>query len=163
MTNLKKIIQLLFFSGIVFISRAQPGPGQQAMEIALPSVSGDTLKLSSFKGKVVLLDFWASWCGPCRASNKKLVKLYSKYKAQGLEIFGVSFDEDDADWKKAIKKDKITWTQVTDNRGFDAKTGAQWNINAIPTSYLINKEGKLVGMDLEGKDLENAVKDLLAK
>jgi len=143
--------------------KAQPGPGKQAMEIALPSLSGDTLKLSSLKGKVVLLDFWASWCGPCRFSNKKLVKLYSKYKSQGFEIYSVSIDDSRGDWKKAIQKDKITWIQVNDAGGWDARTAITWNITGIPTSYLINKEGKLVGMDLEGKDLEEAVKDLLGK
>lgn len=154
------LFAVIFFSSVV---KAQPGPGQQAMEIALPTLTGDTLKLSSLKGKVVLLDFWASWCGPCRMSNKKFVKLYSKYRSQGFEIYSVSIDDDKTDWKKAIQKDKITWIQVNDSGGWDARTAIHWNINAIPTSYLINKEGRLVGMDLEGKDLEDAVKDLLGK
>jgi thiol-disulfide isomerase/thioredoxin len=158
-----KTILLLIVIAFSINARAQPGPGQQAMEIALPTLAGDTLKLSSFKGKVVLLDFWASWCGPCRITNKKLVKLYSKYKSEGFEIYSVSLDDDRADWKKAVQKDKITWPQVNDNGGWEARTAMNWNINAIPTSYLINKEGKLVAMDLDGKDLEAAVKDLLGK
>lgn len=137
--------------------------GNSAPEIALPSVSGDTLRLSSMKGKVVLLDFWASWCGPCRISNKGLVKLYDKYKAKGFEIFGVSLDQDWADWKKAIVKDKITWVQVIDNGGWDAPTAIHWGINAIPTSYLIDQNGKLVAMDLEGKELEDKLKEMLGK
>ena len=159
----RKINLLLFFFLLSVSIQAQPGPGQQAMDIALPSLNGDTLKLSSLKGKVVLLDFWASWCGPCRISNKHMAKLYAKYKSQGFEIFGVSVDNSENDWKKAVQKDKITWLQVNDREMGEASIAMKWNVGALPTSYLINKEGKLVGMDLEGKDLEEAVKDLLSK
>ncbi|MBK6938423.1 MAG: TlpA family protein disulfide reductase [Chitinophagaceae bacterium] len=151
------IIFLLIAGGII----AQPRQGMEADEIALPSVTGDTIKLSSLKGKVVLLDFWASWCGPCRTSNKSLVKLYAKYKSRGLEIFGVSLDDDADKWKKAIEKDKITWLQVNDPGSWRAKTAQQWDIHAIPTSYLIDKGGRLIEMDLEGKALEKAIKELL--
>lgn len=142
---------------------AQIKQGYEAPEVALPAATGDTIRLSSLKGKVVLLDFWASWCGPCRVSNKGLVKLYPKYKDKGFEILGVSLDEDQADWQKAVKKDKISWLQVIDNGGWDSKTVNQWRISAIPTSYLINKEGVLVAMDLEGKALEKALNELLAE
>jgi thiol-disulfide isomerase/thioredoxin len=131
------------------------------VHIKLPTVKGDSLTLASFKGKVVLLDFWASWCGPCRASNKKLTKLYDKYKAQGFEIFSVSLDEEKADWEKAISKDKMTWIQVNDPRGHDAQTAVNWNIFQLPTSYLINKKGDVVSVDPEGKELEESVKKLL--
>jgi peroxiredoxin len=134
-----------------------------AQEVALPSINGDTIRLSSLKGKVVLLDFWASWCGPCRVSNKGLVKMYAKYKSKGFEIFGVSLDEDKTKWKNAIRKDKITWIQVNDAGGHEAKTGMDWDISAIPTSFLIDKEGKLIAMDLDGKELEKALKYLLEK
>jgi peroxiredoxin len=162
MSNLLKRIPLL--AVILLLSQAlnsQPRFGQQAYEIALPTVIGDTIKLSSLKGKVVLIDFWASWCGPCRITNRKMVKIYPKYKARGFEILGVSLDKDRADWKKAVVKDKISWLQVNDNGGWEAKTGAQWNIYQIPTSYLIDKEGRIVGMDLEGKELEKALRELL--
>lgn len=161
MKNQRQLIFILLLLLPALYSSAQPRQGQPAAEVALPAVNGDTLKLSSLKGKVVLLDFWASWCGPCRESNKELVKIYSKYKSKGFEIFGVSIDDQKNKWQAAIKKDKISWLQVNDNGGWDAKTIADWNINAIPTSYLIDKEGKLLAMDLEAKELERALKYLL--
>jgi peroxiredoxin len=157
------ILLVTFFSLQSYSSNAQPKQGQLAADIALPSVEGDTLRLSSLKGKVVLLDFWASWCGPCRVSNKSLVKLYSKYKKSGFEILGVSLDDDKGKWENAIKKDNITWLQVNDGGGWEAQTAIKWQIDAIPTSFLIDKEGRLLAMNLEGKELEKALKYLLDK
>ncbi len=163
MTN-RKIITSLFFSFLFSAAiNAQPRQGQLAADIALPSVNGDTIRLSSLKGKVVFLDFWASWCGPCRLSNKNLVKLYPKYKDKGFEILGISLDDEKGKWKNAIKQDKISWLQVNEAGGWDAKTAIAWNISAIPTSFLIDKEGKLIAMDLEGKELEKALKYLIDK
>lgn len=142
---------------------AQPRQGQQARDIALPSVTGDTVRLSSLKGKVVLLDFWASWCGPCRASNRSLAKLYSKYHDKGFEIYGVSLDDEPGKWKDAIRKDKVKWLQVIDAGGWEAKTALAWEIFALPTSYLIDQTGALLAMDLDEKQLEKALKHLLDK
>jgi thiol-disulfide isomerase/thioredoxin len=152
------LILLLVF---LFKGYSQPKFGKAAMEIALPSINGDTIRLSSFKGKVVLIDFWASWCGPCRSSNRQLVKLYSKYKNKGFEIYGVSFDEVKPAWEKAIKKDKITWVQVNDDSGSDSKTASSWDVYQIPTSYVMDKDGKLIAMDPDSKALEKILKDLL--
>jgi thiol-disulfide isomerase/thioredoxin len=151
------LIGMLFF----YVAGAQPRQGQVATEIALPSASGDTLRLSSLKGKVVLLDFWASWCGPCRVANKGLTKLYQKFKAKGFEIYSVSLDNEKGNWLKAIKKDKISWLQVIDPGGWETPTAAKWGIYALPTSFLIDKEGRLIAMDLEGEYLEKVLKEML--
>lgn len=161
MRNSRKAFFILVLLTAFNAGQAQIKQGYKAPDLALPTAEGDTVRLSSLKGKVVLLDFWASWCGPCRVSNKGLVKLYPKYKDKGFEILGVSLDEDASDWQKAVKKDKISWLQVIDNGGWESKTVNQWRISAIPTSYLINKDGTLIAMDLEGKDLEKSLKELL--
>jgi thiol-disulfide isomerase/thioredoxin len=109
------------------------------------------------------LDFWASWCSPCRYANKGLAKIYDKYKSKGFEIYSVSLDTEKEDWVKAIKKDKIKWMQVLDPGGWDTPTAVNWQVFQLPTSYLIDKEGRLIAMDLEGKDLEKALKEILDK
>jgi thiol-disulfide isomerase/thioredoxin len=154
----------LFFVLAVSIANAQreiPNIADPRLDFTLPTLKGDSVTLSSLKGKIVLIDFWASWCGPCRYANKHLVKLYSKYKNQGFEIFGVSLDEDMSDWKKAISKDKITWLQVNDRGGWEAVAAIKWNIEALPSSFLVNKNGDVVAMDLEKDELEKWIRELL--
>lgn len=163
MSSLRKTISfsiLLFFAAFAN-AQTQPDISDPRLEIALPTVNGDTLHLSSLKGKVLLVDFWASWCGPCRSSNKQLVKLYSRYKNKGFEILGISLDENKKDWVKAINKDKISWLQINDSGGWDAKTAINWNIFQLPTSFLVDKNGKIVAMDLEKAELEKALVSLL--
>lgn len=162
MINRKHLLVIFFLFGFLQIVQAQPRQGMMAVEIALPSPAGDTIRLSSLKGKVVLVDFWASWCGPCRTANKGLVKLYPKYKDKGFEILAISLDESDMAWKKAISKDKVTWPQVID-RGGAFNTPQNWNIGALPTTYLVDKQGRLVAMDLEKDELEKVLKELLGK
>ena len=144
-----------------FMVNAQVKVDQIAPEISLPGVNDSPVKLSSFKGKVVLIDFWASWCGPCRASIPSVIKLYDKYKAKGFEVLGVSIDSKKKDWLKAIAQDKITYPQVNDKAGWYSKTTEVYGVNAIPNTFLLDKTGKIVAVDLDGEQLENKVKELL--
>ena len=149
---------------LVFLSvsaMAQLKPGQPAPDIALKDVNGKTVRLADLKGKVVLLDFWASWCGPCRRANKGLVSLYAKLKTKGFEIYSVSIDDEKASWEKAIADDHITWLQVNDKGGWYAPVATALKIEQIPTTYLIDKQGKIAAVDLEGRELEFRVNKLL--
>lgn len=161
--RLNKIIAAIGLSLLLHNVQAQETANisDPRLQIRLPAVNGDSISLASLKGKVVLLDFWASWCMPCRAANKHLAKLYTKYKPKGFEIFSVSVDEEKSAWKKAITKDKITWVQVNDAAGNMGKTILDWNVSVLPTTFLINKKGDVVAIDLEGKALDDAVARLL--
>jgi len=150
------IIALLLLASLN--SYAQPKIGEQVQEIALKNVNGETEKLSDLRGKLVLIDFWASWCGPCRHSNKDLVKLYSKYKAKGFEIYGISIDDNAEAWKKAIISDQITWKQVNDQGGWESSLANAWKIGVIPSSFLIDKEGKLIAKDPTRGEIEHFLK-----
>jgi thiol-disulfide isomerase/thioredoxin len=164
MSQHKLLFFVLWIAGISFHSTAQstiPNITDPRLDFTMLSLSGDSIRLSQMKGKVMLLDFWASWCGPCRVSNKQLVKLYSKYKDKGFEILGVSLDDKVSDWKKAVAKDKITWKQGIDAGGWDAMGAAKWQVDAIPASFLINKNGEVVGINLEKNELENKIRELL--
>lgn len=153
---------LVAFLVINLISIAQPPLGAASPDIVLPTPAGEVIKLSSLKGKVVLLDFWASWCQPCRYSNRQLQSLYKEYNGKGFEIFGVSLDQNKDAWKRAIKHDNITWLQVIDARAVNGSSIAQtWRLQYIPTTFLINKDGKIVAVNPEKKDLEKLLPQLL--
>ena len=158
---MKSIVVTVALVLAVFMVNAQVKVDQIAPEISLPGVNDSPVKLSSFKGKVVLIDFWASWCGPCRAAIPSVIKLYDKYKAKGFEVFGVSIDSKKKDWLKAIAQDKITYPQVNDKAGWYSKTTEVYGVNAIPNTFLLDKTGKIVAIDLDGEQLENKIKALL--
>jgi thiol-disulfide isomerase/thioredoxin len=135
--------------------------GETVPEIELPGTADSIIKLSSFNGKVVLIDFWASWCGPCRAANPYVQKLYKKYKENGFEVFAVSLDVNKALWLKAIRKDRLTYTQVVDYDGWLSKVAEKYYVDAIPTNFLLDKTGKIVAINIEGKELFDKVKSLV--
>ena len=143
------------------LTEAQLRIGGTVPEIELPGTDDVIAKLSSLQGKVVLIDFWASWCAPCRAANPYVQKLYKKYKDQGFEVFAVSLDVKKDAWLKAIKKDKLTYTQVIDNAGWNSKVAERFYVDALPTNFLLDKNGKIVAINIEGKEMFDTVKRLV--
>ncbi|MBL0183576.1 MAG: TlpA family protein disulfide reductase [Chitinophagaceae bacterium] len=143
------------------MGKAQLRVGDAVPEIELPDTKDSIIKLSSFQGKVVLVDFWASWCGPCRASNPYIQRLYSKYKDKGFEVFAVSLDTKGKEWLKAIRQDKLKYTQVIDNSGWRSKIAERYFVDQLPTSFLVDRTGKIVAIDLDGKELYDKVKSLV--
>ncbi|WDF56258.1 TlpA disulfide reductase family protein [Mucilaginibacter sp. KACC 22063] len=139
--------------------------GSTAPDFELPDVNGKPVKLSSFKGKYVLLDFWASWCPPCRQENPNVVKAFNRYKTKNFTIVGVSLDKpgDKANWQAAIKNDGLTWTQVSDLKFWDSAAAQLYQITSIPQNYLIDPQGKIIAKNLRGSDLESKLAELFGK
>jgi len=135
--------------------------GTVAPDISLPTPDGGEKSLSSLRGKYVLIDFWASWCAPCRKENPNVVRMYNEYKGKGFEIFGVSLDQSEEKWLKAIADDKLTWPQVSDLKGWESAAAQKYNITAIPQTILLDKEGKIIAKGLRGADLEQKLATLL--
>jgi thiol-disulfide isomerase/thioredoxin len=136
--------------------------GAIAPELEFPDPEGKMRKLSDLRGKVVLVDFWASWCGPCRRENPNVTNIYSKYHDKGFEVFSVSLDSDAASWKRAIEADKLVWpNHVSDLRKWQSKAAALYGVSSIPSTFLLDKEGRIVQRNLRGADLERAVQQLV--
>ena len=139
--------------------------GNKAPEIMMASPKGNVITLSSFKGKLVLIDFWASWCGPCRAENPAVVAAYNKYhtrnfkNGKSFEILSVSLDDNEIAWVKAIDKDKLVWPyHVSDLQGWNNAAAKRYGVNSIPTNFLVDGKGIIVAKNLRGEALENALK-----
>ncbi|HEY4327387.1 MAG TPA: TlpA disulfide reductase family protein [Mucilaginibacter sp.] len=139
--------------------------GAVAPEFAEADTSGKVISLSSFRGKYVLIDFWASWCGPCRRENPNVVKAFNRFKGQNFSIIGVSLDRPGAKdkWLKAIHKDGLTWTQVSDLKFWDSKTAGLYVVRGIPQNFLLDPTGKIIAKNLTGDDLENKLEELFGK
>lgn len=138
-------------------------PGQPAPDFTLNDTTGKPVSLSSFKGKVVLIDFWASWCGPCRAENPNVVAAFKKFNSKGFTVFGVSLDTDKEKWVKAIAKDGLVWPHVSDLIGWENAAAKQYGVMSIPANFLIDKEGKIIASGLRGEDLVKKLEEVLGK
>ena len=136
--------------------------GQRAPDFALPDTSGNTVQLSSLEGKgYILLDFWASWCSPCRQENPNLVKTYMKYHDKGFDVVGISLDQDRSAWLGAIQKDGLVWIQVSELQGWKDPTAKKYAVRSIPSNFLLDKDGIIVARNLRGDDLKKKLSELL--
>jgi peroxiredoxin len=138
--------------------------GKPAIDITLNDPNGKPVQLSSLKGKVVLLDFWASWCGPCRQENPNLVKAYNKFKDKGFTIYSVSLDDNQTAWTNGIKEDKLVWPyHVSELKKFNSTAASAYMVTGIPASFLIDSSGTIVAQNLRGQQLDIALTDLLGE
>jgi peroxiredoxin len=134
--------------------------GNYAPKFTQNSVNDKEITLASYKGKYVLLEFWASWCGPCRAESPNVLKAYNKYKDQGFDVLSVSLDHEKKNWEAAIQKDGLLWTQVSDLKGWKNEVATLYGVQAVPTNFLIDPSGKIIAQNLRGEDLNKALQNL---
>ena len=136
-------------------------PGMEAPEISMKDTEGNIRRLSDLRGKVVMIDFWASWCGPCRRENPNVVKLYKKYHDKGFEIYSVSLDKEKSAWLKAIKDDGLVWpNHVSDLKGWTSSGGKTYGIMSVPSTVLVDKDGKIIARNLRGPELERKLAEI---
>lgn len=137
--------------------------GGKVAEIKMPDKDGKEVALSSIEGKYILIDFWASWCGPCRRESKIVADLYEKYQDKGFEIYGVSLDSEKDKWLKAIEQDERNWTNVSTLQGFETPATFEYAVTALPAKFIVDADGKIIAKNLHGKELEEKVKSLFAE
>lgn len=135
--------------------------GQQAPEIVAYTPNNKTVKLSDYRGKYVLVDFWASWCMPCRKENPNLVRIYNTYKSKGFDILGVSLDNNPGSWMRAIEEDKLSWTNISDLKAWSSDLIIDYRIKAIPSSVVLDPQGKIIAKNLRSKELEDLLQATL--
>ena len=153
-----------FYGQLIAIQLAalkQVEPGSVAPDFKGVTLNGDTLSLHGIKARVKLLDFWASWCEPCRRETPNVRKIYQKYHDKGLEIIGVSLDDKKQEWAKAMKNDKVTWPNVSDLKGKNSEIAARYFIRGIPHTILLDEDNRIVAKNLRGKALEKKIAELL--
>lgn len=140
-------------------------PGKMFMDASIPDMDGKMHKLSEWcgKGKVVLIDFWASWCGPCRQEMPNVVENYNKYKDMGFEVIGISFDQNKEAWVNGVKKLGMEWPQLSELKSWNNEAGKLYGIQSIPSNVLVGKDGKILALDLRGEDLGNKLKEIFGK
>jgi len=129
--------------------------------MTLPDANGKMVSLADYKGKIVLVDFWASWCAPCRKENPNVLKAYNAFHDKGFEVLGVSLDESKAKWETAIKDDGLRWTHVSDLKAWNSPYVKDFGITGVPTSFILDREGRIVAKDLRGEELQKKLAELL--
>jgi len=137
--------------------------GMEAPDLVGPTPDGGTYSLSKMRGKTVLIDFWASWCGPCRRENPNVVALYNKYKEKGFDILGVSLDREEGAWKKAIEQDGLTWHHISDLQGWKSAHAAMYSVSSIPQTLLLDPQGKIIQRNLRGEQLAEKLREIFGE
>ncbi|MDA3910089.1 MAG: redoxin domain-containing protein [Bacteroidales bacterium] len=174
MKKTKHLTLLFLLMSFTFVLNAQETKigfeiGDLAPEIELPNPDGDTVLLSSLRGEVVLLDFWAGWCGPCRRENPVVVETYNNYKdkrftiGKGFNVYGVSLDKNEKTWLDAIEKDNLTWSQVSDLLYWQSPYVRLYNVRGIPANFLLDENGVIIAKNLRGERLANTLDKYVMK